>query len=133
MASTHRNPFQVAMITAFGVYCLLGAAFFDTVATTTLRAFPTPFGLVFLVLGALMCAVTLAGMTAASRATGVLVEQAGLYGLAGLTLAYACWSLGANGARSVAFAVMLLAFGSASTWRVWQIHQALREAKGAQR
>ncbi|MFD4196613.1 hypothetical protein [Amycolatopsis thermoflava] len=123
-----RNPFQVMMIAAFGVYCAAGLVAFEHVATSTLRGYPEPWGHVFLGASFIACSIALTGTIRAKTVRGVLLERAGLTGLAGVTLAYAAWALSGNGVRSLAFVVLLGAMGAASAWRVAQISAARKAA-----
>lgn len=123
-----RNPFQILMITAFGLYCVASLIAFARVATTTLRTFPVPWAHVFLAASAIACVIALGGTVRAGTVYGVLWERAGLTGLTGLTAAYAVWGLAGNGWRSLAFALFLVAIAVASAWRVVQINAARQQA-----
>jgi len=123
-----RSPFEVLLVAAFGIYCAASLIAFDKVATTVLRGFPQPWGLVFLGAGLLACSITMTGIIRASTMKGVLYERAGLTVLAGITFAYACWALGNTGIRGLAFALMLLALAASSTWRSVQISRAKKAA-----
>jgi hypothetical protein len=126
--TSRRNPFQVLIVGAFGLYCIAGLIAYDRVATGTIRAFPVPWGMVFLGLSAMACLVALTGTIRGGTVHGVLLERAGLTGLAGVSGAYALWGLGNGGLRSLAFCLLLLAMAIASTWRVVQINGARQAA-----
>lgn len=125
---TPRNPFQILMIAAFGLYCIAGLIAFDRIATSTLRSFPQPWGMVFLAVAGLACSIALTGTIRSGSVRGVLLERAGLTGLAGVAAAYAVWGLAGNGLRGLAFALMLSAIAIASAWRIAQIEAARRGA-----
>lgn len=129
MVTSTRNPFEALIVGAFGVYACATLLFFSQLATTTIRAFPLPFGHVFLAAAAVSCAVVLVGFTRASTATGLLIERAGLIGLVGVTLTYAAWGIGASGLRGSAFAVQMAAVAVAAFMRARQINSAKRTAR----
>jgi hypothetical protein len=126
--TSRRNPFQVLIISAFGLYCIAGLAAYDRVATATIRSFPIPWGMVFLGLSAVACSVALTGTIRGGTVHGILLERAGLTGLAGVSGAYALWGLGNGGWRSLAFCLLLVAIAAAAVWRVVQINAARRQA-----
>jgi len=128
MVTSTRNPFEVLLVSAFGIYCAASLIAFDRVATTVLRAFPEPWALVFLAAGLVACSITMSGIIRASTMKGVLYERAGLMALGGITFAYACWAIGNTGIRALAFALMLLAIAMSSVWRSVQISQARKTA-----
>lgn len=129
MVTSARNPFEALIVGAFGVYACATLLFFSQLATTTIRAFPIPFGHVFLAAAAGSCAVVLVGFTRAGTATGLLIERAGLIGLAGVTLTYAAWGIGTSGLRGSAFAVQMAAVAAAAFMRARQINSAKRTAR----
>jgi hypothetical protein len=126
--ATTRNPFELLLVAAFGIYCAASLIAFDKVATTVLRAFPPPWALVFLAAGLVSCSITITGVIRARTMTGVLYERAGLTALAGITFAYACWAIGNTGIRALAFALMLSAIAVSSAWRSVQISRARKTA-----
>ncbi|MEA5367722.1 hypothetical protein VA596_49885 [Amycolatopsis sp., V23-08] len=119
------------MTLAFGIYCAAGLAAFGTVATTTIRDFPGPWGRIFFGLALIACVVTLTGVARAHTALGVLTERAGLVAMFGVCSCYAVWAFGNSRARALAFGLMLLALAGASLWRTWQISRALYTARKA--
>lgn len=124
MITSTRNPFETLIVAAFGLYCIVGLIAFESVATTTLRGYPTPFGHLFLAIGLVTCSVALTGIIRAATVRGVLWERAGLTGLAGVGFAYACWGIGTTGVRALAFCLFLLSMAIAAAWRAWQISRA---------
>lgn len=128
MVTSTRNPFEVFLVAAFGIYCATSLIAFDKVATTVIRGFPQPWGLVFLGAGLVACSITMTGIIRAATMKGVLYERAGLTMLGGITFAYACWALGSTGIRGLAFALMLLALTGSSVWRSLQISRAKKAA-----
>lgn len=128
MITSTRNPFETLIVAAFGLYCAVALSMFDKVATTTLRGYPPPFGHVFLAIGLVTCSVALTGIIRAATVRGVLLERAGLTGLAGVGFAYACWGIGTTGVRALAFCLFLLAMAIAAAWRAWQISLARKAA-----
>lgn len=126
---SQRNPFETFIVAAFGIYCVIGLFFFDEVATSTIRGFPIPYGMVFLLVAALSCIVVLTGIIMAQHAEGVLIERAGLFGLTGLTATYAMWAFAFQGSRGTAFGVMMLSIAFSSAWRALQISRARRLAR----
>lgn len=131
LTPSQRNPFETLIVGAFGLYCVIGLFLFDQVATSTIRGFPIPYGMVFLFVAAVSCIIVLVGIVLASRAEGVLIERAGLIGLTGLTATYAMWAFGFQGLRGVAFGVMMLAIAFSGAWRAYQISRARRIARSS--
>jgi hypothetical protein len=129
MVTSTRNPFEALIVSSFGFYACMTLALFNQLATATIRAFPVPFGHVFLAAAALSCAVVLVGFARANTATGLLIERAGLIGLAGVTASYAAWGIGTSGLRGSAFAVQMMAVAAASFLRSRQINAAKRTAR----
>lgn len=128
MIASTRNPFETLIVAAFGLYCVTGLVAFDSVATTTLRGYPVPFGHVFLAVGLVTCSVALTGIIRAATVKGVLWERAGLTGLAGVGFAYGCWGVGTTGVRALAFCLFLFAMAAAAAWRAVQISRARKVA-----
>lgn len=128
MITSSRNPFETLIVAAFGVYCVVGLIAFNAVATTTLRGYPIPFGHLFLAVGLATCSVALTGIIRAATVRGVLLERAGLTGLAGVGFAYAVWGISGTGVRALAFCLFLAAMSAAAAWRVWQISRARKVA-----
>jgi hypothetical protein len=127
MPNQPRNPFEVMIVGAFGLYCLISLAVFDKVATTTLRNFPWPWAHLFLATALVACGMTLTGIVR-QTVRGVLVERAGLSGLTGITFMYAVWSLTNSGVRGMAFALLLGAICVSSLLRSRQIGALKRKA-----
>lgn len=129
MVTSTRNPFEALIVGAFGAYAWAALFFFNQIATATIRAFPVPFGHVFLAAAAVSCVVVMLGFVRAGTATGLLVERAGLIGLAGVTITYAAWGIGASGFRGSAFALQMAAIAVAAFLRSRQINSAKRTAR----
>jgi hypothetical protein len=127
-AST-RNPFQVFLILAMGIQAIIGSFYFNQAASAALRAFPEPWGRVFLAFTAVTCVVVLVGMSRPNSPEGILIERAGLYGLSGVTIAYALWAIGQSGFRATSFALILGAMGMSGVCRARQITRAYNNAR----
>jgi hypothetical protein len=128
MSTTLRpNPFQAIMTCGFGIYCAM-ALIVPRIGGHVLMHFPLLWGRVFLVGSILACVLTVAGAFGHSI-YAVLFEQAGLYALTGLTLAYALWAIGVNGSGAIAFSLMLGSFGVAALLRALQIRGGLVTAR----
>jgi uncharacterized membrane protein len=129
MVTSTRNPFEVLLVSAFGIYCAAGLVAFDKVATTVLRAFPEPWARVFLGLALVTCVIVLIGIGRSSVAVGVLLERAGLVGLGAVCAAYTVWAFGNTGVRALGFGLLLGALAASSLLRAWQIARALGAAR----
>lgn len=118
-----REPFEIALLSAISLYGLIAVIAYDKVAVTTLRSLPAPWGYIFIAGSGAAALVALCGALMVSI-TGLLVEKIGLWAVGGLYGAFAVWSIGLNGARSLGFAVMLLGIALAALVRVWQINRS---------
>lgn len=116
-----REPFEIALLAAVTLYGIAATIFFDAVSVTTLRSFPVPWGRVFIAAFGLGSGIALWGAVQASI-TGILVEKAGLWLVAGLGSAFAIWSFGVNGIKALAFVILVLGVAGASAARLRQIH-----------
>lgn len=117
-----REPFEVALLGAIALYGLVVTVAFDKVAVTTLRAFPEPFGRVFIILLALGALIAVIGVLM-GNITGLLLEQVGLWWVSGLGLAFSIWSYGVNDARALGFIFLILGVAIASGVRLRQIYR----------
>jgi hypothetical protein len=123
------------LVTLFLAYCVvwsLRALFaFDTAAGQTIRDFPQPFGYVFL--GALLVTAgfSIAGIIRRRTWYGILLEQAGQFGVGTLFLFYAIWAWSLFGERATSFGGILTFLGIGSILRAAQIEWIRR--RGAKR
>lgn len=127
-----KNSFQLSILIALTLYGFAGVVAYDKVATTTIRAFPILFAVVFLGLLGFGAGLALYGIYRRD-VRGVVLEQAGLCVVAGLSVAFAVWAVGLNGSRATAFAVMFFAVAAASAGRIteiWHYRRRLRQEGG---
>lgn len=122
------------LVTLFLAYCVvwsLRALFaFNTAAGQTVRDFPQPFGYLFLVVLLLTSLISIVGIIRRRSWYGVLLEQAGQFGVGTLFIIYAVWAWSLFGERATAFGGMLTFLGLGSILRVAQIEWIRRrEAK----
>lgn len=125
-----REPFEIALLSAIVLYGVLATIFFDQVSVTTLRSFPAPWGRLFIAAFGAGAAVALLGAVQPTI-TGILIEKMGLWSVAGLGSAFAIWSIGVNGVKALAFAVLILGVAAASAARLRQIYMANRASTTA--
>jgi hypothetical protein len=124
-----RNPFEVLLVGAYGLYCLAAIFVFDNVASTTLRSFGYGYSLILLLSSAMGAAIALIGMFWKDVALGVFLERAGLYSVCVPTGVYAILSLVNGGSRSLGFFLLLMAMSLASAGRIYQLHRAVYTAR----
>jgi hypothetical protein len=124
-----RNPFEILMVGAYGLYSLAAIVAFGSVASNTLRQFGYGGSLVLLIASVVGAIVTLIGVSSGDKAQGVLLERAGLYSIAGPTGVYAVISVVNGGVRSSGFFLLLMALALASAFRIRQLQRAERLAK----
>lgn len=124
-----RNPFEILMVGAYGLYSLAAIVAFGSVASNTLRQFGYGGSLVLLIASVVGAIVTLIGVSSGNKAQGVLLERAGLYSIAGPTAVYAIISVVNGGSRSTGFFLMLMALALASAFRIRQLQRAEKLAK----
>lgn len=129
---TGKHPHEVALLVAAFLMGTVGLLFFNTVATTTTRALPFPFGHILYGGLAIGSGVALVGVFW-SKLTGALVERVGLYSLAGLSLGYAALIVANSGARGAGFGVFMAAFAIANLIRARQINREIGELVAVRR
>lgn len=111
-----------AMFLAYCVVWSTRALFaFDKAAGQTIRDFPQPFGYAFLAVLLVTAVLSLAGIIRRRTWYGVLLEQAGQFGVGTLFLCYAIWAWSLFGERATSFGGLLTFLGIGSILRVVQI------------
>lgn len=125
-----RHPHEVALLAAAFLMGVAGVVIFDTVASTTVRALPQPWGHVMYGVLAIGSAIALTGVFWPGIA-GAVIERAGLVALVGASLGYAVAIFAINGPRGLAFTTFLTAFALANVFRAVQISKEITEMQAA--
>ncbi len=112
----HRDAYKILVIAACVAYSAVALPFYERIGSPSLKAFPFPVAVGFLVLLAVFGVVVLA---AVARRQDRLEAHAQL-GLAGVWFCFGVMGISTSGVRATAFASFLLAFSGAAVWTWWQ-------------
>lgn len=112
----HRDAYKILIIAACVVYSAIALPFYERFGSPSLKAFPFPVAVAFLLL---LAGFGLLVLTAIARRQDRL-EAHGQLGLAGVWAAFGIMGVNTSGGRATAFALFLLAFAGAALWTWWQ-------------
>ena len=121
-----RSPFEIGLLLAFCVLSLLGIFFFNSAASSTMRALGPAFGRSVYVGTALAAGIGFIGVCMPS-VKGLLVERVGLVSLACWLLANGITALITFGTHGIQFSGNTLAIALMCGFRAWQIGREARE------
>jgi hypothetical protein len=130
MIRSGRHPHEVCLL---GVCVLSGATGlinYSKVASSTVRALPEPWGMVFYATMLAGAVIALAGVLLPGL-KGPLIERSGLLILASLFTGYGIAVLAAAGARGLFFSAFVGGFAIANLVRYVQIGRELRRISAA--
>jgi hypothetical protein len=126
----HRDAYKILIVSACVVYSAVAIPFYERLGSPSLKAFPYPVALSFLVILAGFGFVVL---VAIARRQDRL-EAHGQLGLAGVWACFGIMGVSTSGGRATAFALFLLAFAAAALWTWWQrIGRPWRRSRRARR
>lgn len=125
-----KHPHEVALLiaAAFGGVC--GLLFFSTLASTTVRALPIPFGHVLYAGLAVGAGIALAGVFSKGL-WGARTECIGLWFMSGHCAAYAVGIFAAAGPGGSLIIGFMVAFGAANLIRAVQIGNEIEQMEAA--
>jgi len=124
MSRTH--PLAVLFLAYCVVWSVRALFAFDKAAGQTIRGYPAPFGHLFLWMLLVTSVLSLAGIVRHDSWYGVLLEQAGQFGVGTLFVTYAVWAWSLFGERATAFGGLLTFLGAGSILRAAQIEWVRR-------
>lgn len=119
-----KHPHEVALLVVTFILGLAGALFYSTVASTTVRALPAPFGQVLYIGVSFTAAVALVGVFQPG-VLGALIERTGLWSLSAWSLVYAGVILANSGARGIMFGGFMTGYAVANFIRARQISKEI--------
>lgn len=128
MNDPERDPFKVYILVVSAGYSVAASVRFDSLTSGALRAFPAPFGRVFLVWLFVLSATALYGIVRQRSVRGIFWERTGMYGIAFLFVTYGAWAWALFGGPATQFASQLIALGVAAMVRVRQINKRRKAA-----
>lgn len=111
-----RDAFKILIVAACVAYSALTIPLYERFGSPSLKAFPTPVAMAFLVSLFVLGMVSMAGI---ARQNGQL-EGIGMFGLSGIWMCFAVMGISTSGARAAAFSSFLFAFAGAAAWTWWQ-------------
>lgn len=111
-----RDAFKILVLTACIVYSAITLPLYERLGSPSLKAFPTPVAMTFLVFLFVFGMVSMVGVI---RLRGRL-EGIGMFGLSGIWSCFGLMGINNAGSKATAFSVFLFAFSIAAAWTWWQ-------------
>jgi hypothetical protein len=125
-----KHPHEVALLIAALLGGVCGLLFFSTLASTTIRALPVPFGHILYGGLAAGAGIALVGVFS-NGARGARTECIGLWFMSGHCAAYAVGIYAAAGPGGTLITGFMVAFGVANLVRAVQIGNELEQMEAA--
>lgn len=113
---TPRDAYKILIIAACVIYSVLALLFYDRLGSPSLKSFPFPIAVLFLLVLLLFGLIVLGAIARRQDR----LEAHGQLGLAGVWACFGILGLSTSGGKATAFALFLMAFAFAALWTWWQ-------------
>jgi hypothetical protein len=111
-----RDAFKILIVGACVAYSALAIPFYEQLGSPSLKAFPTPVAMLFLVCLLLFAFIAMVGIARWDDR----MEGHGMLALSGIWTCFAVMGVSTSGGRAAAFSSFLVAFAIAAAWTWWQ-------------